>query len=209
MAYRTSPTGSTCQHIPQDWKSAPKIALPPLDDDNATTILSIHSSTSFHFTNRRREANTRRSGPYKSREELGRSRDHDTPHVAPENASQDQDASDSPDSPDPPARLSSAETGLEFSQTYPQKRPRTGSLAISDGQNFVSVRHDDELTILSNDNRAYLFGQQITRQLSVCERCKKLKKMCDRAQPQCGRCRGRNIECLYDKKPVRKRRNAR
>ena len=36
----------------QDWKVAPKLALPPLGDDDMTSILSTHSSSSFRFTNR-------------------------------------------------------------------------------------------------------------------------------------------------------------
>ena len=44
--------------IPSDWKSSPIIPLPPLADEDATSLLSTHSSTSFRFTN-------------------GRSRDHD------------------------------------------------------------------------------------------------------------------------------------
>ncbi|KIW58799.1 hypothetical protein PV05_03296 [Exophiala xenobiotica] len=35
--------------IPRDWKIAPRLALPPLGDDDMTSILSSHSSTAFRW----------------------------------------------------------------------------------------------------------------------------------------------------------------
>lgn len=105
--------------IPQDWKSTRVIDLPHDHDDNAISILSTHSSTSFRFGNRGIRATTGRSVSYKSREDLGVTRDYDTSQAASENESQDQDSGR-------PARLSLAESRLKFSHMPPQKRLRFG-----------------------------------------------------------------------------------
>jgi hypothetical protein len=89
---------------------------------------------SFHFNNRRVHAATQHSVLYKVREGTDRPRDSDTPHVAPEDASEDEDLSD-------PAAESHDPLNYYFSSEFISVNIREMKIFIRKADYWVNVTH--------------------------------------------------------------------